>query len=158
MRFLKFFTDINVEKIKKISNSKDINELKIILANEVTKICHGEKDSKNAEKEANILLSEGNVDLSTVENCEKKILIDEKTITNNYYLKEALIKLKLSSSNGESKRLISQGAVKLNERVIINKEELIRADMFKLVSKENNKKFLIIYVGKKKYGVIELLG
>ena len=59
------------------------------------------------------------------------------------------MKLQLSSSNGESKRLISQGAVKLNEKVITNKEELIRADMFKLVSKENNKKFLIIYVGKK---------
>ena len=158
-QFLNYFTDLNSKDINEFKNSnKDINELKIILANEVTKICHGEKDSKNAEKEANILLSEGNVDLSTVENCEKKILIDEKTITNNYYLKEALIKLKLSSSNGESKRLISQGAVKLNERVIINKEELIRADMFKLVSKENNKKFLIIYVGKKKYGVIELLG
>ena len=66
------------------------------------------------------------------------------------------MKLQLSSSNGESKRLISQGAVKLNEKVITNKEELIRADMFKLVSKENNKKFLIIYVGKK-YGIIELV-
>ena len=54
-------------------SNKDINELKIILANEVTKICHSEKDSKNAEKEANILLTEGNVDLSTIENCEKNI-------------------------------------------------------------------------------------
>ena len=49
------------------------------------------------------------------------------------------MKLQLSSSNGE--RLISQGAVKLNEKVITNKEELITADMFKLVSKKNNKSF-----------------
>ena len=33
----------------------------------------------------------------------KKISIDEKTITKSYYLKEALMKLQLSSSNGESK-------------------------------------------------------
>ena len=88
----------------------------------------------------------------------KKISINEKTIINKFSLKEALIKLELSSSNGESKRLISQGAVKLNEDVIINKEEIIRIDMFKIVSDENNKKFLIIYVGKKKYGIIELIG
>ncbi len=157
-QFLNYFTDLNSKDINELKNSdKDINELKIILANEVTKICHSEKDSKNAEKEANILLTEGNVGLSTIENCEKKISIDEKTITKSYYLKEALMKLQLSSSNSESKRLISQGAVKLNEKVITNKEELIRADMFKLVSKENNKKFLIIYVGKKKYGIIELV-
>ena len=157
-QFLNYFTDLNSKDINELKNSdKDINELKIILANEVTKICHSEKDSKNAEKEANILLTEGNVGLTTIENCEKKISIDEKTITKSYYLKEALMKLQLSSSNSESKRLISQGAVKLNEKVITNKEELIRADMFKLVSKENNKKFLIIYVGKKKYGIIELV-
>ena len=157
--FLNYFTDLDSKEIDEFkSSNKDINELKIILANEVTKICHSEKDSKNAEREANILLSEGSVDLSTIEKSEKKISIDEKTISKNYYLKEALIKLKLSSSNGESKRLISQGAVKLNEKVIINKEELIKAEMFKLVSNESNKKFLIIYVGKKKYGVIELLG
>ena len=157
-QFLNYFTDLNSKDINELKNSdKDINELKIILANEVTKICHSEKDSKNAEKEANILLTEGNVGLTTIENCEKKISIDEKTITKSYYLKEALMKLQLSSSNSESKRLISQGAVKLNEKVISNKEELIRADMFKLVSKENNKKFLIIYVGKKKYGIIELV-
>ena len=157
-QFLNYFTDLDSKDINDLKNSnKDINELKIILANEVTKICHSEKDSKNAEKEANILLNEGNVDLSTIENCEKKIFIDEKTITKSYSLKEALMKLQLSSSNGESKRLISQGAVKLNEKVITNKEELIRADMFKLVSKKNNKKFLIIFVGKKKYGIIELV-
>ena len=41
--------------------------------------------------------------------------------------------------------------------VIVNKEESIKVDMFKSISNENNKKFLIIYVGKKKYGVIELI-
>ena len=158
-KFLNLFTDLESKEIDNLRNSnQDINELKIILANEVTKICHSEKDSKNAEKEASILLTKGNIDLSAIENCEKKISINEKTIINKFSLKEALIKLELSSSNGESKRLISQGAVKLNEDVIINKEEIIRIDMFKIVSDENNKKFLIIYVGKKKYGIIELIG
>ena len=157
-QFLNYFTDLNSNDINELKDSKkDINEIKIILANEVTKICHSESDSKNAEKEANILLTEDNVDLSIIENCEKKISIDEKRITKSYYLKETLTELQLSSSNGESKRLISQGAVKINEKVITNKEELIKADMFKLESKEKDKKFLIIYVGKKKFGVVELV-
>ena len=157
-QFLNYFTDLNSNDINELKDSKkDINEIKIILANEVTKICHSESDSKNAEKEANILLTEDNVDLSIIENCEKKISIDEKRITKSYYLKETLTELQLSSSNGESKRLISQGAVKINEKVITNKEELIKADMFKLESQEKDKKFLIIYVGKKKFGVVELV-
>jgi len=157
-RFLSYFTDLESKEIDNLRNSnKNINELKIILANEVTKLCHSEEGSKNAEKEASILLTKGNIDISTIENCEKKISIDEKILNKSFSLKEALIKLQLSSSNGESKRLISQGAVKLNENVIVNKDELINVDMFKTISKENDKKYLIIYVGKKKYGIIELI-
>ena len=44
---------------------------------------------------------------------EKKISIDGKTITKSYYLKEALMKLQLSSSNGESKRLFTKASHKV---------------------------------------------
>ena len=46
-KFLKFFTDIKVDEIEKIEE-KDINELKIILANETTKILHGKSKSLKA--------------------------------------------------------------------------------------------------------------
>ena len=42
-RFLKFFTEIETKKIDKlIEEETDINKLKILLANETTKILHGE--------------------------------------------------------------------------------------------------------------------
>ena len=45
-RFLKFFTEINTEEIEKIfEREKNINNLKILLANEATKTVHGEKAS-----------------------------------------------------------------------------------------------------------------
>ena len=48
-RFLNFFTEIETDEIDKITNKeKDINNLKIILANEATKILHGEMASKKA--------------------------------------------------------------------------------------------------------------
>ena len=52
-KFLKFFTEIEIDKIESMcNNEKNINNLKIILANEATKILHGEKASKEAEKTA----------------------------------------------------------------------------------------------------------
>ena len=47
-RFLKFFTEIETKKIDKlIEEETDINKLKILLANETTKILHGENAAKS---------------------------------------------------------------------------------------------------------------
>jgi tyrosyl-tRNA synthetase len=52
-RFLYFFTEIKAKEIEKtFSEEKNINNLKILLANEATKILHGEKASKLAEQTA----------------------------------------------------------------------------------------------------------
>ena len=49
-RFLNFFTEIDTLKIDNFfEEEKNINNLKILLANEATKILHGEKASKKAE-------------------------------------------------------------------------------------------------------------
>ena len=49
-RFLKFFTEIEENEIEMLCKSEgNINKLKIILANEATKILHGAKASKTAE-------------------------------------------------------------------------------------------------------------
>ena len=50
-RFLNFFTEIESEEINNIcEKEKNINNLKIILANEATKILHGEIASKKQNK------------------------------------------------------------------------------------------------------------
>ena len=47
-RFLNFFTEIETKEIEKIfEKEKNINTLKILLANEATKILHGEKLQKS---------------------------------------------------------------------------------------------------------------
>ena len=52
-RFLSYFTEIELNEINNIyDKEKNINNLKIILANEATKILHGEIASKKAEKTA----------------------------------------------------------------------------------------------------------
>ena len=52
-KFLNFFTDLDTDKINVICESeKNINNLKILLANETTKILHGEDAAQKAEKSA----------------------------------------------------------------------------------------------------------
>ena len=49
INFLKLFTDLNVEKIENLKSNQDINELKILLANETTTLLHGAKAAKDSE-------------------------------------------------------------------------------------------------------------
>ena len=51
IKFLKNFTDLEIEEIKKIEND-NINDLKILLANETTSMLHGEDAAKNSEQAA----------------------------------------------------------------------------------------------------------
>ena len=54
IKFLKIFTDLEIDEINNLQN-KNINELKILLANESTTMLHGKKsaiDSERAAKEA----------------------------------------------------------------------------------------------------------
>ena len=50
-RFLNYFTELETEEINKICNEeKDINKLKILLANEATKILHGSLPQRKLSK------------------------------------------------------------------------------------------------------------
>ena len=49
LKFLKMFTDLSLDKIEK-EKDKDINELKILLANNATKMLHGVKEAEKSEK------------------------------------------------------------------------------------------------------------
>ncbi|MDB4065697.1 tyrosine--tRNA ligase, partial [Candidatus Pelagibacter sp.] len=51
VKFLKNFTDIEIDDIKKAENN-NINDLKILLANETTAMLHGEDAAKNSEQAA----------------------------------------------------------------------------------------------------------
>ena len=48
---MNFFTDLSIDEIEKIKK-KDINEQKIILANQATSMLHGEQESKKSEETA----------------------------------------------------------------------------------------------------------
>ena len=51
IKFLKLFTELPLEYINKLSelSGKEINDAKVILADEVTKLCHGVEEANNAK-------------------------------------------------------------------------------------------------------------
>ena len=64
-----------------------------------------------------------------------------------------MVELKLCNSNSEAKKLISQGAVKIDDKTITDKDFLFNYESFI----NNELKYVVIYVGKKKYGVVQLV-
>ena len=67
-----------------------------------------------------------------------------------------MIDLDLSNSNGESKRLIEQGAVKINQIVVEDKDICITKENF--IAHQEKRVFLLNCIcRKKRYGLIELV-
>ena len=158
IKFLYLFTELENKEIKKLETLKgeELNNAKILLANEVTKLCHNEEKSKKAENEAKSILTSNKFNFETLKNTENKIVLNLNQIYLGITIKQILIDLKLCNSNGEAKRLIDQKAVKINKEIIKDKDLII--DKKKFIKESNNKnQYLVIYVGKKKFGVVELV-
>jgi len=144
IKFLKMFTDINIEEINKIKN-EDINKLKIKLANEATSMLHGKKAAENSEQAARGAFSE-NLDVSKLPAIKIKI----KDLTNNKLnIIDLVLMSKLEKSKSEIRRLIKGNAIKLNNDVILNEKLIINDELFE-------KKNLKLSIGKKRHIRFEL--
>ena len=139
LKFINMFTELEIEVIKKIEK-KDINNLKIILANNATELLHGKEASQNAETTAKKTFKEN----STGDGLPS-ITIKKNKILENINIIDLVLLSKLESSKSEIRRLIRGNGIKINnttvqdEKFIINKKNLI----------EN--KFLKLSIGKKKH-------
>ena len=142
-KFLLLFTELDVSVIEKYktSSGSELNNAKILLANEATKICHGVESAKQAEKSANTIFAKNEIDLNIPE--KNKLEVSNKEIQSAMSLKQLLVSINLSSSIAESKRLIINGGVKINNNKVLDKEYIIQHSDF-----SNN--LMFISVGKKK--------
>ncbi len=110
-KFLKLFTELPVTECERLGalEGSEINAAKIILANEVTKLCHGEDAAIAAEETARKVFAEGGTgeDLPTVE-----IQNTGDAVT----LAALFVSAGLAESNGKARRHIQDGAAKLNDQ------------------------------------------
>ena len=144
-KFLNLFTDIDPNEIEKIfNNEKNINNLKILLANEATKLLHGNDASKKAAKTAKETFEQGGTGSELPE-----IKLKPGIISKGISLVEFLADQKITSSKSEARRMIKNKGLKINNRIIENISKMIEKDDF-------NNNVLKISFGKKKHYLVKI--
>ncbi|MBX7515185.1 tyrosine--tRNA ligase [Qipengyuania sp. GH38] len=117
-RFLRLFTDLPLDEIARLEQlaGAEINHAKTVLANEVTRLVRGEEAAKLAEKTAAETFAGGGAgaDLPTLEVGAEGMRVGA-----------ALTALGFTASNGEAKRKLAEGAVKLDGEVVTDPGFLI---------------------------------
>jgi tyrosyl-tRNA synthetase len=145
-RFLNFFTEIDPIKLKNIFNEeKNINKLKILLANEATKILHGEDASKKAEKTAKDTFEDNSLSLDLPE-----IQIKLNEVKEGVNILDFIANYKILSSKSEARRAISNKGFKINDIIIDNEKKIIQ-----LIDFKNN--ILKLSYGKKKHFLVRII-
>ncbi len=137
-RFLRLFTDLPLDEIIRLEalDGAEINAAKIVLANEVTRLVRSEEAAKSAEATAQQTFAGGGAgeDLPTLALGDQGMRIGA-----------ILTDLGFTASNGEAKRKIAEGAVKLDETVIVDPGMLIEIE----AGRERK-----LSLGKKKHAVL----
>jgi tyrosyl-tRNA synthetase len=109
-RFLKLFTDLSLEDIGKLEtlSGAEINQAKIVLATEATAMLHGREAAVAAQQTAEETFAGGGAgeSLPTLQ------LGDGMTIA------QALTAIGFTASNGEAKRKVAEGAVRLDDKPV----------------------------------------
>jgi len=114
-RFLKLFTDLPMQEIARLEalEGAEINDAKVALANAATTLLHGAAAAADAEAAARAVFAEGasSDGLPTTE-------IAQADLEAGLLVAAAFTAAGLTASNGEARRLIKQGAVKVNDTSI----------------------------------------
>ena len=143
LKFLKIFTDIDNKTIED-KKDNDINELKILLANEATSMLHGKKAAEESEQAAKEAFS-GNILGSNL----PSIKITSEHLKEKIDILNLVVLSKLETSKSEIRRLIKGKAIKLNDELIIDEKLIIKSEFFK----DN---YIKLSIGKKRHIKVEL--
>ena len=118
-RFLKLYTTLSLAEIAKLVIG-DVNEAKKTLATEVTALVHGRAAAEQAAETARATFESGALDLSlpTVE-------VPKTDLAAGLGLLQALVTAGLAASNGEARRHVQSGAVRVNDEAVADDKATI---------------------------------
>ena len=144
VKFLKIFTDLEIKEIENLQ-SKNINELKILLANKATEMLHGKKAAENSEQAAKEAFSGNSLGANL-----PSVKIKLKDLDKEMSIMDLIILSKLEYSKSEIRRLFKGNAIKINDGLIKDEKFIIRNELF-------NENYLKLSIGKKRHLKIELV-
>jgi tyrosyl-tRNA synthetase len=136
-RFLRLFTDLPLDEIVRLEGLRgsEINTAKVVLANEVTRLCRGEEAARASEATASATFAGGGVGAE----------LPELTIpAEGINIIDALVGIGFAASRGEAKRLIAGSGARVDGEVVTDENYNISgsSDEVRISS------------GKKKHGVL----
>ena len=132
VRFLRLFTDLPLQRIDELAKleGQSINDAKIELANAATAMLHGEEAAVSASATArNAFAGGGGEDLPSF------------AVGDGATISAVLIGLGFVASNGEAKRKIAEGAVRIDGEVVSDASAIVEAPAK-------------VSLGKKKHGLV----
>ena len=112
-RFLRLFTELPIREVERLSELQgaELNEAKKILATQVTTIVHGPEEARAALQQGDALFAgEGEV-------LEPTHRLPLKMLADGLGLLELVVAVGFAASNGEARRLVEGGGVRLNNAV-----------------------------------------
>eukprot|EP01038_Epipyxis_sp_PR26KG_P004802 gene4802-6730_t len=153
IRFMKLFTEVplsDIEEYEKLEGSQ-LNPIKVILADEATRLLHGEECLPNIHAAAKSLFAGkggGSDDLDSL--VKIQISNDELQGENNLTVVDLLVKAEFASSKNEAKRLIKAGGARVNDNKVTDELQIVNKELF------DNQGRLKLSSGKKKHVLVVL--
>ncbi len=144
-KFLKLFTELPVDECDRLGalQGEELNEAKIILANEVTNLCHG-GDANELPVFPISVATLGKVTITDMGN-PPRIVSDDRMA----FAAKILMDIGFADSGKEAKRMMASGAVQINDSVITDPN----CNLLDLLSPNSNR--VKISAGKKRHAIIE---
>ena len=137
-RLLSFFSDYEIEDIKRMCK-EDIRNAKKIMAFEVTKLVHGEEEALKVQQASEEIFSNKGNSQNT-----DTIELSKDVLNNNLNVIDVLMLSGIFESKSETKRLIEQNGVSINGEKVKSIDMIVTEDML-----EDNA--LLIQKGKKRF-------
>jgi tyrosyl-tRNA synthetase len=145
-RFLKLFTELPLDEVARLAGlgGSEVNEAKKVLAHEATKLCHGEQAALDAAETARRTFEEGGVG----DNLPRVEMPRAEIDGGELGLLAALVKAGLAASNGEARRQLQGGAVRLNDEKVADATRMLSPDD---ISPDG---FIKLSMGKKRHALL----
>ncbi|MGB2263258.1 MAG: tyrosine--tRNA ligase [Candidatus Puniceispirillaceae bacterium] len=144
-RFLALFTELPMDEVARLGALEDaeINEAKIILANEATTLCHGAEAARAAMETAQQTFAGAGVSEGLPQQAVSRDEADGMGMIG------ALVMVGFAKSNGEARRLIRGGGARLNDVAITDEDHQLSVVDF-------NEGRAKISAGKKRHALLVL--
>ncbi len=124
-RFLRLYTELSLDECNRLGGlaGSEINEAKIILANEVTTLLHGAEAAQAAEATAREVFEKGGVgdDLPTLD-------LSRADVADGISVVQLIVRAGLAKSGKEAKRLIAENGARLDDAPLTDAGLVLDAD------------------------------